>query len=336
MLNLVRFLSAPNRLSRRTATGVGLLSILFLSFCWYAPPARSQTYPDRTLHLVTGFGQGGPTDVAARVLADRMSVILGQPVIVESRPGASGNIATQVVANAAADGYTFLVAASPFAVNHWLFPDFRVKFGKDIIAVAGIGATSSVLVVNPSSNFHTLAEFKAYVTAHPGAVTYATVGKGTSSHLAGAAFDLQAGTKMLPVAYHTNGELVEAILGSHVTAWFATLSSVIELVRSGHLTGLAVTGPQRVASLPDIPTMAESGFPGFDVRLWLGLFAPAGTPADRIAVFETAFRRAMATPEMQKVFKNQGIEPMKLTRDQFTQFVNNEIARWKSVVDALN
>lgn len=298
--------------------------------------ALAQQYPERPIRIIVGFGQGGPTDVVARVLADQLGQKLTQRVYVENRPGASGNIATQALASADADGYTFMVGASPFAINHSLFPDFPVKFGVDVAAVRSIGATTNVLVVNPRSNIRTLAEFIHSAKSNgPESVSYITLGQGSSSHLAGVEFDRLAGTKMLPVAYRGSGEALQDVVAGQVMAWFAPIPSVGELVKAGKLNALGVTGPQRVAELPDVPTLDEAGLKGFDVRLWVGLFARTGLPKDRLDIFQKALSGAMETETYTSTLRAQGIEPMKMTSGEFSDFVGNEIARWKAVVESL-
>jgi tripartite-type tricarboxylate transporter receptor subunit TctC len=296
--------------------------------------AFAEGFPDKPIKFILGFGTGGPTDVIARTLADQLSKDLGQRVIVENRTGASGNIATQAVASADADGYTFLIGASPLAINDSLFPDFPVKFGRDIEAVAPIGATANVLVVSPSLNVRTLADFIQRARSRSDAVSYATVGIGSSSHLAGIAFDLSARTKMLPISYRGGGEALKDLLGGRVDGWFAPIASVLGAVQAGQLVALATTGPQRVPWLPNVPTMAESGFPGFDIRLWVGVFARTGNPDDAMYVIETAIARAMASAEMQAALTSQGIAPLTLSRAGFDKFVVAEIERWKTVVAA--
>ena len=302
---------------------------------WHVPQATAEPLPDRPIRLVVGFGAGGPTDILARALAEQLSGSLGRKVIVENRTGASGNIATQAVATAEADGTTLLIGASPFAVNHSLFPDFPVRYGRDLTAVAGLGATSNVLVVHPSLNVRTLAQFTQHVKERPGAVSYATVGVGSSSHLAGVAFDLLAGTTMVPVGYRGAGEATRDLLGGHVQAWFAPIQSVLDLVRTGQLVAIATTGPERGSWLPDVPTMSELGLAGFDVRLWVGLFAPAKVAAERISTVEAAVARAMASEGIKATLNAQGIAPLSMSRTEFDEFVRREIASWQVVVAAL-
>jgi tripartite-type tricarboxylate transporter receptor subunit TctC len=201
-----------------------------------APRANASTdhFPNKPIKFILGFGTGGPTDIIARTLADLLAKDIGQNVIVENRTGASGNIATQAIANADADGYSYLIAASPLAVNESLFSDFPVKFGRDIVAIAPVGATANVLVVRPSLNIRTLAELVARARSQPDAISYATLGIGSSSHLAGVALDLEAGTKMLPVSYRGGGDALKDLLGGQVDAWFAPISSVLGAVQAGH------------------------------------------------------------------------------------------------------
>lgn len=298
------------------------------------PSAVWADFPDRPIRFVLGFGTGGPTDVIARTLADQLTKDLGQRVIVENKVGASGNIATQAVANADADGYTYLIGATPLAVNHSLFPDFPIEFGKDLMAIAPIGANANVLVVRPSLNVRTLADFIQRAKSQPNGVSYATVGVGSSSHLAGVALDLRANTTMLPVSYRGGGEALKDLLGGRVDAWFAPIPSVLGAVQGGDLVALATTGPERDAQLSDVPTMSEAGFPGFDIRLWVGVFARTGLPADALGVIERAIARAMASKEMRDTLQVQGITPLMMSPRQFNAFVSDEIRRWKAIVAA--
>ena len=320
-----QLLRAPARLAFVVAVSLGLL----------VPNARAEPLPDRPTRLVVGFGAGGPTDILARTLADQLSDSLGRKLIVENRTGASGNIATQAVASAEPDGHTFLIGALPLAVNHSLFPDFPVRYGRDLVAVAPLGATDNVLVVHPSLKVRTLAQFTQYVKERPGAVSYATVGVGSSSHLAGVAFDLRAGTTMVPVSYRGAGEAARDLLGGHVQAYFSPIQSVLDLVRTGQLVAIATTSPERTSWLPDVPTMSELGLSGFDVRLWVGLFAPDKVPADRIATVEAAVARAMTSEGIKATLNAQGIAPLSMDRTEFDEFVRREIERWRVVVAAL-
>ena len=294
-------------------------------------PAQSQ--PERAIKFVVGFGAGGPTDIVARALADRLSAQLGKTIVVENRPGASGNIASQSVAAAEADGgLTLLIGASPLAVNHTLYPDFPVRFGRDLVAVSALGATTNVLVVRPSLNVHDMAGFIDLLRKRPGAISYAALGRGSSSDLAGAAFDAFAGTKMVAVNYRGGGEAAKDLLGGHVDAWFAPIPSVLDSIQSGQLVAIATTGPARVRWLPNVPTVAESGFPDFDVRLWIGVFAPANVTDGTLTTLEQAIARVMAASEMQATLDAQGISPFSMSRADFAGYVQREIVRWGDVL----
>ena len=318
-------LRALARLVPVMAVGPGLL----------AARATAEPSPDRPIRLVVGFGAGGTTDILARTLADQLSESLGRKLIVENRTGASGNIATQAVASAEPDGHTFLIGALPLAVNFSLFPDFPVRYGRDLVAVAPLGATDNVLAVHPSLKVRTLAQFTQYVKERPGAVTYATVGVGSSSHLAGVAFDLRTGTAMIPVSYRGAGEAARDLLGGHVQAWFAPIQSVLDLVRTGQLVAIATTGPARSSWLTDVPTLAELGLAGFDARLWVGLFAPAKVPADLLSTVEAAVARAMGSEAIKATLNAQGVAPLPMSRAEFDEFVRREIVSWQVVVAAL-
>jgi len=312
--------------------GAGALAILVAGPRW----ARAQALPDKPIRFIVGFGAGGSTDIVARALADQLTDSVGRKVVVENRSGASGNLATQAVASAEADGSTYLIAASPFAVNHSLFPDFPVKYGRDLTAVAPLGATANALVVHPSLKVRTLPEFVSFVRERPGAVTYATLGNGSSSHLAGVAFDLRAGTRMVPVSYRSGGEALKDLMGGHVQTWFASIPSVLEAIRAGQLAAIASTGLERASWLPDLPTLSELGFTGFDVRLWIGLLAPSGVPAERLALVEQAVTRAMASRDMHSILDAQGVASLPMSRAEFDAFLNAEIERWRAVVATFN
>jgi len=318
--------------------GFSIVAVLISATMWpgSAQEAQAQSYPQEPIRLVIGFGQGGPTDVAARVMADKLTAEMGQQVFVENRPGASGNIATQTVAEAPADGYSYLIGALPLAVNHSRFPNFPVKFGRDIVAIAAIGATNNVLVVNPDVEASTVEEFAALAKAKPDELSCGTFGKGSSSHLGMAEFEGRAHVDLLEVPYKSNSDTVNDIIGGHINCWFAPVPSVAALVEAGKLRALAATGPERVGALPDVPTFAELGYDGFDVRLWIGLFGRADVPADRLDTMIQAAAKVLATDEMKAALEKQGLVPMEMDRAQFTDFVNAEIERWSAIGSQLN
>lgn len=324
---MLNHFSTPNGVRIR----LPYVMVCIVSLLGWVQTAQADTYPDKSIQLVIGFGQGGPTDVVARFLAEEMSGLLKQKVFVENRPGASGNIATQTVANAAPDGYSYLIGALPLAVNHSRFPDFPVQFGRNIRAIAAIGATNNVLVVHPSIKATSVAEFAALAKADSGSISCGTFGKGSSSHLAAAEFQTRANVQLVEVPYKRNSDTVNDIIGGHISCWFAPVPSVAALTEAGKLRALAVTGPERVDAFPGVPTFSELGFEGFDVRLWVGLFARSDVAENRLQVIETAAREALASTAMQLAFEKQGIEPMSMGSAEFTTFVEDEISRWEEI-----
>jgi len=217
-----------------------------------------------------------------------------------------------------------------------LFPDFPVKFGRDIIAVAAIGAAENVLVVRSSLNVHNLSEFAQRARAKPNAISYATLGTGSSSHVAGIAFSLRAGCTILAVGYRSGADALKDLLADRVDAWFAPIPSVLGAVQTGQLVALSTTGPERAASLPDVPTISESGFPGYDVRLWTGVFARSGVPAERLRTMEQAIGRVLISPDFRMALQRQGIAPLSMSRDQFTAFVIQEVRSAKTIIAAFS
>ena len=318
--NLKRFFWLSALLLALTGFGVNFVKM-----------ASAEDYPSKPVQLVIGFGQGGPTDVAARIMADKLSEVLGQQVYVENRPGASGNVATKTVADADADGYSYLIGALPLAVNHSRFPDFPVKFERDIVAVAGVGATNNVLVVHPSVKANTVEEFVQLARDNPDSLSCGTFGKGFSSHLAVAEFMKLANIKLVEVPYKKNSDTVSDILGGHISCWFAPITSVAALIEDGKLIALGVTGPERIKMLSEVPTFAELGYDGFDVRLWVGLFARKQVPQDKLQKMEQAALGVLASDDMQAALLKNGLEPMALDAKAFTEFVNVEIDRWTAI-----
>lgn len=326
MRPVIRMVLSATKTRRLLAMAIGAAVVLS------GTGALAADFPARPIRLILGFGTGGPTDIIARTLADQLTKIYGERAIVENITGASGNIATKTAVGAEDDGYTYLVAATPLAVNETLFPDLKVTYGRDLVAVAPIGGSGNVLVVPPSLNVHTVAEFVARARSKPDAVSYATVGVGSSSHLSGLAFDRQAGSKMLAVSYRGGGDALKDLLAGRVDAWFAPTTSVLGSIEAGQLVALATTAPERSALLPNVPTIAESGFKDFNIRLWVGVFARPTVPKQTLQSVEGAIARAMQSPDMQGVLKKQDIAPMTMSRDEFDKFVAAEVARWGSIV----
>src|SRR5579864_768657 len=251
--------------------------------------ATAQTaFPRQPIHILVGFAVGGPADIPARVIGMKLAESLGQPVVIENRLGASGNLASEAVARAPNDGHTLLMAPVVFAVNESLFPNRHFSYEKDFAAVAPLAQTTNVLVVHPSFSVTSVQDLIAAARARPGDILYATAGKGTATHLAGELFGMMAGVKMTAVHYRGGGELVKDLVSGEIKVTFSTIPPVLDFIRKGTVRGIATTALRRDPSLPELPTIAEAALPGYDVRLWLGLLAPAGTPPEIIARLSSA------------------------------------------------
>jgi tripartite-type tricarboxylate transporter receptor subunit TctC len=298
--------------------------------------ARAQApYPDKPIRIVVGFAAGGPTDIIARVVGAKIGGILGQQVYVENRAGASGNIATETVARAPADGYTLLMASFASAVNQSLYKNLRYKFGDDLIPIAPIAETEHVLLVHPSLGVKNVADLIALAKATPGDVLYATAGKGTATHLAAELFNMMAGIKMMPVHYKGGGDTLKDLVSGQVKVMISSIPPVLGFVQDGTLRGLATTGPKRDRTLPDLPTVAEAGLAGYDVRLWFGLVAPTGVPREVVERLSTATRQALGSAELKATLAAQGYDPLIGTPEEFGSYFRGEVEKWGKVIAAV-
>jgi tripartite-type tricarboxylate transporter receptor subunit TctC len=295
--------------------------------------AFAQDYPKRPIRLVVTFSQGGASDLAARVVGQKLSQTIGQPVVVENRLGANGMIGTQMVAQAPADGYMLVIGTNP---NITINPHLRsLSFDpmKDLVPVSMLTVTQMMLFVNPSTvPVNNLAEFVAYVKAHPGKVDYASAGSGSIAHLAGELFKLAAGISMVHVPYKGGTQGVNDVLAGAVGSMFASVPAVLPQIRSGRLRAIATTGARRSVFAPDIPTIAESGYPEVEVVLWNGLFAPGGTPEPVLRKLRREVRAVLTRPEVKDLLVKQGAEPVLMEGAEFRRFVQREHARWGRVI----
>jgi tripartite-type tricarboxylate transporter receptor subunit TctC len=290
------------------------------------------SYPSKPVRIVVGFAAGGPTDIIARVLGAKLSDLLGQQVVIENRAGASGNLATEAVARAANDGYTLLMTPLANAVNESLFKNLRYRFDEHFVPIAPVADTANVLIVHPSLDAKSVPDLIALDKAKPGYIFYATAGRGTATHLAGELFNFMAGTKLVAVHYKGGGETIKDLVSGQVKVMFSTIPPVLGFVKDGTLRGLATTGVKRDAALPELPTIAEAGLANFDLRLWFGLAAPAGTPMSVVDRVSDATSQALKSPEMKTALAAQGFEPMIGTAQQFGDLYRREAAKWAKVV----
>ena len=294
----------------------------------------ADTYPSKAVTLVIPFPPGGPTDAMARTLAAEIREKLGQTMVVENRAGAGGNIGAEYVARAEPDGYTLMFGTSgPLAINASLYRKIGYDPTKSFAPVIRVGHLPNILVVHPSLPVKNVPELIAYAKAHPDKLSYASSGNGASSHLAGVMFNSQAGTDLQHVPYKGTGPALNDLLGGQVAMSFTDILTAIPYVKTGKLRALGVTTQARSHALPDVPTVAEQGLPNYDVSVFFGIVAPAGTPADRIALLNKAFASVLASPKVRDLFASQGLEAATDTSPAaLARFIASETAKWQAVV----
>jgi tripartite-type tricarboxylate transporter receptor subunit TctC len=310
------------------------LSMLATGALALAPfAAQAQAFPSKALTIVVPFSAGGTTDILARVVGQYMAKDLGQPVIIDNRAGAGGNIGAQMVARAAPDGYTLLMGTvGTHAINQSLYKKMPFDPIKDFAPITRVALVPNLLVANPSQPFKTVKELIAYAKANPGKVSFASSGSGTSIHLSGEMFQQMAGVEMQHIPYKGSAPALTDLLGGQTAIMFDNMPSVISHVRAGKLRPIAVTTPTRSPALPDVPTIAESGVPGYSATSWFGILAPASTPAPVIAKLNASILKALADPEVRKKLAEQGAEPHGEKPEQFAEFIRSETAKWGQTV----
>ncbi|CAM4259710.1 Bug family tripartite tricarboxylate transporter substrate binding protein [Bordetella muralis] len=291
-------------------------------------------YPDKPVHIVVGFSAGGTTDVIARIMAKELTQTLGQSFVVENKPGAGSNIATDYVKRADPDGYTLLFVAVTSAINQTLYRNVSFDLTKDFVPVALGAKVPNILVLNPKVPVKSVQELVDYAKANPGKLAFASSGSGTSIHMAGELFKMRTGIDVLHVPYKGSAPAVTDLIGGQVQFMFDNMPSSWPHVKGGKLKALAVTTAKRSPSAPDLPTMQELGFDKFDVSSWFGLIAPAGTPPEVIEKLNAAIVKAQDNPEVQKAFEGLGAVGEKTTPDQFGAFIKSEVESWAPVVKA--
>jgi tripartite-type tricarboxylate transporter receptor subunit TctC len=295
--------------------------------------AWAETYPARPVHIIVGFAAGGPNDISARLIAQWLSERLGQQFIVENRPGAGGNVATELVVRAPADGYTLLLVPAPAAINATLYDNLNFNFIRDVAPVAGILRVPEVMVVNPAVPANTVPEFIAYAKANPGKINMASAGNGTVPHVAGELFKFMTGVDLVRVGYRGGGPALVDLMGGQVQAMFEPTLSTIGYIRAGKLRALAVTSATRSAALPDVPTVGEY-VPGYEATAWFGIGAPRNTPPDIVAKLNGEINAGLADAKIKERLADMGGEPMPMSSAEFAQFIADETQKWGKVVRA--
>jgi tripartite-type tricarboxylate transporter receptor subunit TctC len=297
--------------------------------------AGAADYPTRPVNLVVAFPPGGASDVLARLLGRKLDQILGQPFVIDNRPGAGGNVAAEAVAHAAADGYTLLLGNnSILATNAALYKKINFDAEADFAPIGLIGSQANILVVNPGLPVHSLAELIALAKANPGKLNFASSGHGLAAHLAGELFKAEAKIDLVHVPYKGAAPALQDVIAGHVQMMFATASSVVAHIREGKVRALGVTTLKRTAVMPEIPTMDELGLKGFDATTWHGLVAPAHTPKEIVATLNGALATSLDDPGVKKSLGDLGVDIMGGTPEDFSAYIHSEIPKWTAIVKA--
>jgi tripartite-type tricarboxylate transporter receptor subunit TctC len=297
--------------------------------------AWAQAYPTRPVRLVVGFPPGGGTDITARLIGQWLSERLGQQFVIENRPGAGSNIATEGVARAAADGYTLLLASTAHAINATLYDRLNYNFLRDIAPVAGIIRVSNVMEVNPSLPPKSVSEFIAYAKANPGTVNYASGGNGTAQHLSGELFKMMTGVVMVHVPYRGDAPALTDLIGGQVQVMFGSIPPSVEHIRAGKLRALAVTNATRSEALPDIPTVSDF-VPGYEASAWYGIGAPRNTPAEIVDKLNKEINAALSDPKVKARLADLGGTVLSGSPADFGKLIADETEKWGKVIRAAN
>ena len=297
-----------------------------------AGSALAQSWPSRPISLIVPFPAGGTTDVLARAVGQELSKSLGQPVLVESKPGAGATLGADFVAKAKPDGYTLLMGAVHHTIATSAYKKLPYDFQKDLLPVTIVALVPNLLVVNPAVPAKNVSELLALAKASPGKLSYGSAGNGTAHHLIGAQFEGMAGVQLLHVPYKGSGPLVTDLLGGQITMSFDTITPVLPHIKAGKLRALAVTTNKRSPALPDVPTLDESGLKGFNLGTWFGVLAPAGTPRDIVSRLNTELVKIIQSPDFKKRMDDIGAEPVGNTPEQMAQQIKDDTERFAKLV----
>jgi tripartite-type tricarboxylate transporter receptor subunit TctC len=311
------------------------LSLLVAAFALPWGAGAQQAYPSKPIHVVVPFTAGGSTDVVARIVADKLSQRVGQPVIVDNRAGAGGAIGSDFVAKSPADGYTLLVGtSSTLAIAPHVYTKLPYNPQRDFTPITLLGTADIMVVVNPTRvSARSIKDLVAYAKTNPGKLTFASGGNGSISHLLGEYFKSMAKVDMVHVPYKGDAQMVIDLIGGQVDMAFGTAVAFLPHLKSGKLVGIAVTNPARSTSLPDLPTVSEAGVPGYEAVQWFGIAAPTGTPAAVVQRLNTEMRAILAMPDVRAKFGDLGFEVVGNTPEEFGRFVAAENAKWKKIAD---
>ena len=312
------------------------LFLVAAGLCMAAAQAGAQPYPNHPVKIIVPFAAGGPADNYARFLAQRLQPVLGQPFVVEDRPGAGSVIGTDAVAKSPPDGYTLLLMSNTHTVNETLLTKKPFVLMRDFVGIAPINYSDLVLVAHPSLKASTLQELIALAKANPGKINYASSGPGTPYHMAGELFKSMAGIDLVHVPYKGSSGARTDVMGGQVQLMFDAVTTMAEAAKAGKVKALATTGMQRSSVLPDVPTLNEAGVPGYEATIWLGLMAPKGTPAEVVDKLNAAVSKIGSDPAVKAEWAKQGATPMVMSPAQFQHYLEGDIAKWARVIKSAN
>lgn len=318
-------------LAASAVTAAGLLAAPFAA-AQTVSTSSGQAYPVKPIRVIVPFGAGGPADIYARFLGQRLQESLGQPFVIEDRPGAGSIIGTDIVAKSPADGYTLLVMSNTHTVNESLVPKKPFTLMKDFVPVAPINYSDLVLVVHPSVPAKSVKELVALAKAKPRGLNYASSGTGTPYHMAGELFKALAGVDIVHVPHKGSGEARTSVMSGQVELMLDAITTMAPMARAGRVRAMGTSGLKRSTVLPEVPTISEAGVKGYETTIWIGLMAPAGTPKPVIDRLNSEVTKITGRPDVKKTWNEQGAEPMTMTPAQFEKHLNDDIAKWANVV----
>ena len=309
-----------------------ILALATAAACPMVGQAADANYPSKPVKVLVGFSAGSATDVAARAVSEAMSRRLGQPFVIDNKPGAASEIAAKAAATAPPDGHTLLIATIANTINRGFPNSTSTDLAKDLVPVTMIGSVPNLLVVTPSLGVSSVDELIRAAKAKPAEITFASSGNGTSPHLSAELFSSMAGVKMVHIPYKGSTPAVTDLMAGHVQVMFSPASTVLPYIKAGKLRALASTGAKRTDVAPDLPTIGELGLKGFETTVWFGIVVPPRTPPDIVAKIQSAAHEALDSPQVQALFRAQGIDPVKSTPQEFARLIETETGKWAKVI----
>ncbi len=313
---------------------LALSLLLAVSSLWFALPVFADDYPSRPVRIIVPFGAGGPTDVFTRAISEELRKSLGEPFVLENRPGAGTIIGSEAAAKSPPDGYTLLMVSATQTTTETLVPNKSFKLLRDFVPVGSLLTSELVMVVHPSVPVSNVKEFIALAKSKPGVLNYASSGVGSNYHMAGELFKNLTGTDIQHVPYKGSAGARNDIISGQVQMMFDSIPTMAQMVQAGRVKALGTTGKTRSPILPDVPTLSEAGIPGYEASVWIGVMAPAGTPQPIVERLNHAMNNILLRPDVRAAWEGQGAEPMAMTPEQFGTHVGSEIDKWAKIIRA--